>query len=92
MEFLKASEILTNVIVGSIHTFTGKKIDPPNIYSGMTVSQLINFFSSTGYNARRLAEGAEIMRDMIRDRFYSLLDIGRGNDSDWYGQVDLNYD
>jgi deoxyhypusine synthase len=51
--------------VGSIHTFTGKKIDPPNIYSGMTVSQLINFFSSTGYNARRLAEASEIMKDMI---------------------------
>ena len=31
----------------------------------MTVSQLINFFSSTGYNARRLAEAAEIMKDMI---------------------------
>ena len=38
------------------HTFTGKKIEPPNIYSGMTVSQLIDFFASTGYNARRLAE------------------------------------
>jgi deoxyhypusine synthase len=47
------------------HTFTGKKIEPPNIYSGMTVSQLIDFFGSTGYNARRLAEAAEIMKDMI---------------------------
>src|ERR671914_2436763 len=47
------------------HTFTGKKIEPPNIYSGMTVSQLIDFFASTGYNARRLAEAAEIIKDMI---------------------------
>src|SRR5918992_869117 len=47
------------------HTFTGKKIEPPNIHSGMTVSQLIDFFASTGYNARRLAEAAEIIKDMI---------------------------
>src|SRR5829696_9413052 len=47
------------------HTFSGKKIEPPNIHSGMTVSQLIDFFASTGYNARRLAEAAEIIKDMI---------------------------
>lgn len=47
------------------HTFTGKKIEPPNIYGEMTVSELIDFFASTGYNARRLAEAAEIMKDMI---------------------------
>jgi deoxyhypusine synthase len=47
------------------HAFTGKKIDPPNIHSGMTVSQLINFFASTGYNARRLGEAAKIMKEMI---------------------------
>ena len=47
------------------HTFTGKKIEPPNIHSEMTVSELIDFFASTGYNARRLAEAAEIMKDMI---------------------------
>jgi deoxyhypusine synthase len=51
--------------VGKKHTFTGKKIEPPNIDSGMTVSQLIDFFASTGYNARRLAEAAEIMKEMI---------------------------
>jgi deoxyhypusine synthase len=47
------------------HTFTGKKIEPPNIYGEMTVSEFIDFFASTGYNARRLAEAAEIMKDMI---------------------------
>src|ERR687892_2582451 len=47
------------------HTFTGKKIEPPSIHGGMTVSELIDFFASTGYNARRLAEAAEIMKDMI---------------------------
>ncbi len=31
----------------------------------MTVQQLIKFYGSTGYNARRLAEAAEIMEDMI---------------------------
>jgi deoxyhypusine synthase len=47
------------------HSFTGKKIDPPNIFPGMTVSQLIDFFGSTAYNGRRLAEAAEIMKFMI---------------------------
>ena len=31
----------------------------------MTVKQLIEFYGSTGYNARRLAEAAEIYKDMI---------------------------
>jgi deoxyhypusine synthase len=31
----------------------------------MTVSRLIEFFDSTGYNARRLAEAAHIIKDMI---------------------------
>src|SRR5919112_735334 len=52
-------------IVDKKHTFTGKKIEPPYIHGGMTVSELIDFFASTGYNARRLAEAAEIMKDMI---------------------------
>ena len=47
------------------HSFTGKKIEPPEILSGMTVSQLIDFFASTGYNARRLAEAAKVMKKMI---------------------------
>src|SRR5207244_3583609 len=49
----------------SRHSFTGKKIDPPNIFPGMTISQLIDFFGSTAYNGRRLAEAAEIMKYMI---------------------------
>jgi deoxyhypusine synthase len=47
------------------HCFTGKIISPPDVFSGMTVSQLINFFSSTGYNARRLAEAAHLLKLMI---------------------------
>ena len=31
----------------------------------MTVSELIKFYGGTGYNARRLAEAAEIMKEMI---------------------------
>ena len=38
------------------HAFTGRKIDPPSISENMTVSKLIEYFGSTGYNARRLAE------------------------------------
>jgi deoxyhypusine synthase len=47
------------------HSFTGRKIDPPIIYANMTVEQLISFYGSTGYNARRLAEAAEILKEMI---------------------------
>src|ERR687888_745192 len=47
------------------HSFSGRKIDPPDIFPDMTVSQLINFFGATAYNARRLAEAAEITKQMI---------------------------
>ena len=50
----------------SKHSFTGRKIDPPTISSNMTVQQLIEFYGATGYNARRLAEAAEILQDMIQ--------------------------
>src|SRR6187200_1516605 len=47
------------------HSFSGRKIDPPDVFPDMTVSQLISFFGATAYNARRLAEAAEIMKHMI---------------------------
>ena len=47
------------------HSFTGKKIEPPLISKNMTISQLVDFFGSTGYNARRLFEAANIMKEMI---------------------------
>ena len=47
------------------HSFTGRKIDPPIVSPNMTVQQLINFYGSTGYNARRLADAAEILKEMI---------------------------
>jgi deoxyhypusine synthase len=47
------------------HSFTGRKIDPPIVSPNMTVRQLINFYGSTGYNARRLADAAEILKEMI---------------------------
>src|SRR5215467_7847395 len=50
------------------HTFSGRKIEPPDIFAEMTVSQLMDFFGSTGYNARRLAEASEMMSDMIRTK------------------------
>jgi deoxyhypusine synthase len=53
--------------VDKIHSFTGKKIEPPIISRNMSVSDIVNFFSHTGYNARRLAEAAEIMKLMISD-------------------------
>ncbi len=47
------------------HSFSGNKIDPPEIFVDMTISELIDLFGKTGYNARRLAEAAEIMIKMI---------------------------
>lgn len=47
------------------HTFTGKKIDPPNIYSNMSICDLISFYGSTGFNARRLSEAAKMFKKMI---------------------------
>lgn len=47
------------------HSFSGNKIDPPEIFAGMTVSDLIDLFGKTGYNARRLSEAAEIMVRMV---------------------------
>jgi deoxyhypusine synthase len=52
--------------VESKHSFTGRKIDPPTISPNMTAQQLIEFYGATGYNARRLAEAAEILQDMIQ--------------------------
>src|ERR687883_1370145 len=49
----------------SRHSFSGRKIDPPNVLPNMTVSELIDYFAITGYNARRLSEAAEIMKFMI---------------------------
>jgi deoxyhypusine synthase len=51
--------------VNGAHSFTGKKIDPPLISKNMTISQLVHFFGSTGYNARRLFEAANILKKMI---------------------------
>lgn len=47
------------------HSFTGKKIDPPNIYSNMSICDLISFYGSTGFNARRLSEAAKMFKKMI---------------------------
>jgi deoxyhypusine synthase len=52
--------------VNNKHSFSGRKIDPPAISADMNVRQLIEFYGSTGYNARRLAEAAAIMEDMIK--------------------------
>jgi deoxyhypusine synthase len=51
--------------VDARHTFRGKKIDPPNISPDMSCSELIDFFRKTGFNARRLAEAADTLEEMI---------------------------
>lgn len=47
------------------HSFSGRKIDPPEILPNMNITEMIELFGKTGYNARRLAEAAEIMTTMV---------------------------
>ena len=47
------------------HNFTGKKIDPQEISANMSISNLIDFYKSSGFNARRLAEAAHMFKKMI---------------------------
>lgn len=47
------------------HSFSGKKIDPPEISANMSISEMVDLFRNTGYNARRLAEAADILKRMI---------------------------
>lgn len=63
-QFFKCMKV-TLLFVNAKHAFRGKKINPPNISPNMNCSELIGFFGQTGYNARRLAEAAEILREMI---------------------------
>src|ERR671927_1838814 len=59
------SKTIFIIRMDSRHSFSGRKIDPPNVLPNMTVSQLIDLFGKTGYNARRLAEAADVMIKMI---------------------------
>ena len=54
-----------STFVNSKHSFRGRKINPPSISPNMDCSELIDFFGQTGYNARRLAEAAETLAEMI---------------------------
>ena len=47
------------------HTFTGNKIDPIDISPNMSISDLIDFYNSSGFNAKRLAEAAHMFKTMI---------------------------
>ena len=47
------------------HSFTGKKIEPPDIHPNMSISDLISFYGCTGFNARRLSEAAMMFKKMI---------------------------
>jgi deoxyhypusine synthase len=51
--------------VNNKHSFTGKKIEPPDIRPNMSISDLISFYGCTGFNARRLSEAAMMFKKMI---------------------------
>lgn len=69
------------------HSFSGKKIDPPEVFAGMTVSQLIDLFGKTGYNARRLAEAAEIMIKMVESNATICLTIAGAMTPIGFGKI-----
>ena len=49
------------------HNFRGKDIPHLKIKPNMGIDDLVNIFSSTGYNARQLGEAAKLFRKMIED-------------------------
>ncbi len=59
------SNILQIRLNNSRHSFSGKKIDPPEIFADMDITEIMDLFGKTGYNARRLAEAAETMVEMV---------------------------
>jgi deoxyhypusine synthase len=69
------------------HSFSGKKIDPPEVFADMTVSQLIELFGKTGYNARRLAEAAEIMIKMVESNATICLTIAGAMTPIGFGKI-----
>jgi deoxyhypusine synthase len=69
------------------HSFSGKKIDPPEVFAGMTVSQLIDLFGKTGYNARRLAEAADIMIKMVESNATICLTIAGAMTPIGFGKI-----
>ncbi|MEM4729621.1 MAG: deoxyhypusine synthase [Thermoplasmata archaeon] len=46
---------------------SGKTIEPVQIRRGMSVEELVELYSGTGYNARRLAEACELYERMIKE-------------------------
>ncbi|MBA3750100.1 MAG: deoxyhypusine synthase [Nitrosopumilus sp.] len=69
------------------HSFSGNKIDPPDVFAGMTVSELMDLFGKTGYNARRLAEAAEIMIKMIESNATVCLTIAGAMTPIGFGKI-----
>jgi deoxyhypusine synthase len=69
------------------HSFSGNKIDPPEISASMTVSDLIDLFGKTGYNARRLAEAAEIMIKMMESNATVCLTIAGAMTPIGFGKI-----
>jgi deoxyhypusine synthase len=53
--------------VNKFHNFSGRKIDPPTITGNMSVSDLVEYFGATGFNARRLYEALQITKRMMDD-------------------------
>jgi deoxyhypusine synthase len=69
------------------HSFSGNKIDPPNVFADMKVSEMIDLFGKTGYNARRLAEAAEIMIKMIESNATVCLTIAGAMTPIGFGKI-----
>ena len=69
------------------HSFSGKKIDPPEIFADMTVSELIDLFGKTGYNTRRLSEAADIMVRMVESNTTICLTIAGAMTPIGFGKI-----
>lgn len=52
---------------GDPHEFCGRDVQHASIKPDMTVSDLVDLFAGSGYNARRLGEAANLYRKMVRE-------------------------
>ncbi len=50
-------------------------VESPSIYAGITVADLVDMFSKTAFNARRLGEAAKICEEMVRNEAFTFLTL-----------------
>ena len=63
------------------HKFDGKDIPHIKLDPKMSIEDLIDVFSSSGYNGRQLGDAAKLYAKMIKEDATICLTVSWGNDS-----------